>query len=86
LTVYRNQRSVQQKGRKPRKERSRFAKRENMGRTCLSVLKQHSITCRSRANERLMAQVREQALEQAREAAALAERNRIARELHDSIK
>jgi signal transduction histidine kinase len=41
---------------------------------------------RYRTNERLTADVREQALQQAREAAALAERNRIARELHDSIK
>lgn len=37
-------------------------------------------------NERLTVDVREQALQQASEAAALAERNRIARELHDSIK
>ncbi|HEU5383394.1 MAG TPA: sensor histidine kinase [Ktedonobacteraceae bacterium] len=41
---------------------------------------------RYRTNERLTVDVREQALQQAREAAALAERNRIARELHDSIK
>lgn len=41
---------------------------------------------RYRTNERLTAEVREQALQQAREAAALTERNRIARELHDSIK
>lgn len=41
---------------------------------------------RYRTNERLTADVREQALQQARETAALAERNRIARELHDSIK
>lgn len=41
---------------------------------------------RYRTNERLTIDVREQALQQAREAAALAERNRIARELHDSIK
>lgn len=39
-----------------------------------------------RISERLMVDVREQALQQAREAAALAERNRIARDLHDSIK
>ncbi len=37
-------------------------------------------------NERLTAEVREKALQQAGEAAAQAERNRIARELHDSIK
>ncbi len=37
-------------------------------------------------NESLTINLREQALQQAREAAALAERNRIARELHDSIK
>jgi len=41
---------------------------------------------RYRTNARLTADVREQALQQAREAAALAERNRIARDLHDSIK
>lgn len=41
---------------------------------------------RTLTNERLTTSVREQALQQAREAAALAERNRIARELHDSIK
>ncbi len=41
---------------------------------------------RYRTNERLTVDVREQALQQAREAAALAERNRIARDLHDSIK
>lgn len=39
-----------------------------------------------RISEQLMVDVREQALQQAREAAALAERNRIARDLHDSIK
>lgn len=39
-----------------------------------------------RTNARLTADVREQALQQVREAAALAERNRIARDLHDSIK
>lgn len=41
---------------------------------------------RYRTHARLTADVREQALQQAREAAALAERNRIARDLHDSIK
>jgi signal transduction histidine kinase len=38
------------------------------------------------SNEVLTTDLREKALQQAREAAALAERNRIARELHDSIK
>jgi signal transduction histidine kinase len=41
---------------------------------------------RYRTNELLTVDVREQALQQAREAAALAERNCIARELHDSLK
>lgn len=41
---------------------------------------------RYRTHARLTAEVREHALQQAREAAALAERNRIARDLHDSIK
>ena len=41
---------------------------------------------RYRTHARLTADVREQALQQTREAAALAERNRIARDLHDSIK
>jgi signal transduction histidine kinase len=38
------------------------------------------------ANELLTSELREKALQQAREAAAQSERNRIARELHDSIK
>ena len=51
LTLHRTQRSVQQKGRKPRKARSSCSKRENMRRTCVSWLKHHAITCRSRESQ-----------------------------------
>ena len=63
-----------------------FARRWPLGLLFLRVQEIEQRVRRYRTNERLMADVREQALQQAREAAALAERNRIARELHDSIK
>ncbi len=63
-----------------------FARRWPLGPLFKRVQKIEQRVRRYRTNERLTAGVREQALQQAREAAALAERNRIARELHDSIK
>lgn len=63
-----------------------FARRWPLGPLFLLVQEIEQRVRRYRTNERLTAGVREQALQQAREAAAQAERNRIARELHDSIK
>jgi signal transduction histidine kinase len=63
-----------------------FARRWPLGPLFLRAQEIEQRVRRYRTNERLTVEVREQALQQAREAAALAERNRIARELHDSIK
>jgi len=63
-----------------------FVRRWPLGSLFLRAQEVEQRIRRYRTNERLTADVREQALQQAREAAALAERNRIARELHDSIK
>ena len=63
-----------------------FVRRFPLGSLFLRVQEIEQRVRRYRTNERLTVDVREQALQQAREAAALAERNRIARELHDSIK
>ena len=67
-------------------EASSFAHHWPLGSLFLRAQEVEQRIRRYRTNERLTADVREQALQQAREAAALAERNRIARELHDSIK
>jgi signal transduction histidine kinase len=63
-----------------------FARRWPLGPLFLRAQEIEQRLRRARTNERLTANMREKALQQAREAAALAERNRIARELHDSIK
>ncbi len=63
-----------------------FACRWSLGPLFLRAQEIEQRVRRYRINEQLTVNVREQALQQAREAAALAERNRIARELHDSIK
>ena len=63
-----------------------FARRFPIGPLFLRAQEIEQRIRRYRTHARLTADVREQALQQAREAAALTERNRIARDLHDSIK
>lgn len=63
-----------------------FVRRWPLGSLFLSVQEIERRVQHYRTHERLTNDVREQALQQARESAALAERNRIARDLHDSIK
>jgi signal transduction histidine kinase len=76
----------------PRAERNTATSREDvvrrwpLGPLFLRVQETEQRLQHYATNERLITELREKALQQASEAAAQAERNRIARELHDTIK